>query len=1228
MEKQIVKKIISLAIIFTFAMFFIQITSPFSAQGATNQGLDWNNPNKNNNPYSLKLNNPLKDPSFYMQVVGCTGVVNKLAKAILWFQHPERYAEKIFEMKDQAIQTMCNSGKFGATIAAATAYGLNFTDAVEKDTFCDQYKLAKDNAAKKALIEIKEGNAEQNVVENCLAGMAITMAKNQLTAMTRYTMNWVNSGFEGNPLYVRDITRFTNSIEKNMLEKEINKFTDRRMAYPYGADFSRSLIGSYKFGALKSGALDMTDSLTSDMTVFLTDTDSYYGSTPDGTSEQERAQRANQMFADDFFTGGWEGWLGLTQRDQNNPMGFTMLASQYIAEEQTYENQNVKDELFQNDGFLSQKKCVKWIVYENGEPKMQLNPNYDPEVDPEYELPQIYEDQFMGVYSPTKTTPEDQCALDGYETVTPGSIIKEKVGYYINSPERQTELADGINDVLNAIFTNMVSNFQNNGLPSLASGTYNYTDPNMGQGLGSTYWTEGTNFVNGTNDSSSSGGYTGQMDLTRDLGNTYLHDYNETSLGNWNANTNVIQPGADNAGGKLYLGLAPKVCDSTGGRNDCTKLVPAHNGYYVVTTAGSTKLFENGFSGWAVGDRAFWNGSEWQNWKCVPGAFGVGCVQNNPIKQRGIIQVQKDYIVAAKEALQILPDVMLKLGELDYCIPGPNPNFNVIYSEAASALSSVVFSLGPEVRDTQFKKITFYANKNGTLDKYNKIVPIDKLWNNMTFQKVAEFASRFSKNGAGYASSGDNFPMQGVDYITNYTSKGIMSFDNSYKKELNSIYGNGEATNYEEATGALKTPDTKDDYGVQYAGMLTEYIKDERGGEDLPPMRNPFYLPMAQDGLNMTKNMATYDEEITNSIQKYKDDIIQANANTAKLMQIKEYVAVIINAAQARRDAKLFAFLNEATIKICDEKYNECISTGTPSGQCFDEAETCRDDVLTMEEYKNKFKVCTDEEKIVYYDDLEIMAGTGVEELRCNDNLDNDMDGLTDMKDLDCSNNICLNGASNPPICTTNNNGSCLNSATNPQDCTGINGVCMNGASNYPDCSENLNNSCENGSSNYPICGVCEEDETTTSNIFNPDTEPCSVEDKENSCNAHIWYHNDTSRTTCKWDTENSGNTPPIEVTQCNDGINNDADTLTDINDPGCHVGNVISGLYVSTDDSEYNAVSGCVNGISIINNNSPQTPSCVSRTTKSVCQGEGLFPAIPYYNSPTTGFFCTWIPY
>ena len=269
-------------------------------------------------------------------------------------------------------------------------------------------------------------------------------------------------------------------------------------------------------------------------------------------------------------------------------------------------------------------------------------------------------------------------------------------------------------------------------------------------------------------------------------------------------------------------------------------------------------------------------------------------------------------------------------------------------------------------------------------------------------------------------------------------------------------------------------------------------------------------------------------------------------------------------------------------------------------------------------------------------------------------------------------NNVCINGADNPTLCTTKN-GVCINNATNPPSCntdgnrclngtdnfplcTTIGGKCKDGATNPPLCTV-INNKCTNGTDNPPLCttigGKCPGGETNpplcttidnkcTNGFTNPPlcmlvefkipvitvTAPETIDyDKTafiswtstntSSCDAGTGNGTgvngsfttpvlkisksftitciassglgrmaktvfitvkDAPADTTGSDTTGSDSTKP----QCSDGKDNNGNGLIDEKDPKCHMGGVLSGTYVPSNDSESVAPVGKDTGPSV----------------------------------------------
>lgn len=141
---------------------------------------------------------------------------------------------------------------------------------------------------------------------------------------------------------------------------------------------------------------------------------------------------------------------------------------------------------------------------------------------------------------------------------------------------------------------------------------------------------------------------------------------------------------------------------------------------------------------------------------------------------------------------------------------------------------------------------------------------------------------------------------------------------------------------------------------------------------------------MALNGLDLTKDILYYNDDINQKIQDYADGVTQAKTNIAKLQPIRDEVSGIIQAAQKRRDANLVKILNTEnakTVKLADIN---------------------KDGTVTEAEYKKYYASCLAEEDIQVFDAEGILGKGSKAEENCNDGIDNDLNGLTDAQDPAC----------------------------------------------------------------------------------------------------------------------------------------------------------------------------------------------------------------------------------
>jgi hypothetical protein len=460
-----------------------------------------------------------------------------------------------------------------------------------------------------------------DALDKCISSVAIGLAKDQIVKITQSTMNWINTGLAGNPLYVSDINSLVTKTENEVISGELSVLRDSQYAqmYPYGRDFASAQIQTQRSSSdnlygLKS---DILNSLTVGSDI--------------------------QSYANNFAQGGWNGWVSLTQNPQNNPLGFNMLATDQLALQKEQAVANVKADVAQGGGYQSKKECVEYGITaaqaasktaamteldnqggaDNGVAALNAanatliaaktaynnlpiafnaqHPGANPteealiaQAKKDMDAAQVAVDiassqnaKYDEAYAYTHNSAGQECTK--YETVTPGSTIKDQVSQVVTSPVTQLELVRTLDDALGAVLDGLMGKLQDAGLKGIDElfNTEKSTVPVMSLNSSG-------ELIMG--DSTSDGSRnTGGFDL-KDLGNTY---------------TEV----ADNEGD-----------------------------YTLNTTTG---LFK-----------------------------GVGANNGNYVlDKKGVIQTQIDFIALAKQNLELFKKIMPALGQLDYCIPGPNPNW-------------------------------------------------------------------------------------------------------------------------------------------------------------------------------------------------------------------------------------------------------------------------------------------------------------------------------------------------------------------------------------------------------------------------------------------------------------------------------------------------------------------------------------------------------------------------
>ncbi|MEK7593968.1 MAG: hypothetical protein AAB471_02245 [Patescibacteria group bacterium] len=202
--------------------------------------------------------------------------------------------------------------------------------------------------------DILAGNVSMKFKVFVLDPLVVRIARTILKRMTASIVQWINSGYQGSPSYLTNPNKFFADIAK----EETNIFIIEEVAKsnnPYATDIVYSILNPRK------GVYSLYDDIAYNCVL------RGGGNTcpPQLGSPYLREAYARQFVEGRFGNGGWAGWYSLTQNPENNIYGAYIDAQQRLQNRVATEQGNAKQDVQQSGGFLSIKKCVKYIADEN-----------------------------------------------------------------------------------------------------------------------------------------------------------------------------------------------------------------------------------------------------------------------------------------------------------------------------------------------------------------------------------------------------------------------------------------------------------------------------------------------------------------------------------------------------------------------------------------------------------------------------------------------------------------------------------------------------------------------------------------------------------------------------------------------------------------------------------------------------------------------------------------------
>ena len=265
--------------------------------------------------------------------------------------------------------------------------------------------------------------------EGCSDAIAYALAKSLLVATTRSIVDWINNGFEGDPLFISDPQGFFRDVLDQATGIFFIELGQTKICEPLRAPIIKLLLTSR-----------YQDRVQCTLSTVLQNVED---------------------FSLDFRNGGWAAWIQINE-PQNNIYGLAYLTADELQRQRAERERNARNEVDQGQGFIGFKKCLEYT---------KETITYDA-------------DQTESGVAETEEV-NGPCKRE--TTLTPGQIVAEQMKFVSTSDARQKELADEVNESIALVFDTLLNKLLTDGIASLSSsssGNNNY--------YGSTDWSQPT----------------------------------------------------------------------------------------------------------------------------------------------------------------------------------------------------------------------------------------------------------------------------------------------------------------------------------------------------------------------------------------------------------------------------------------------------------------------------------------------------------------------------------------------------------------------------------------------------------------------------------------------------------------------------------------------------------------------------------------------------------------
>lgn len=264
-----------------------------------------------------------------------------------------------------------------------------------------------------------------------LDALAFQLVNMIIKRISASTVNWINSGFKGSPAYVTNPEAyFTDMGDKIAGQYIFNNPNLNFLCGPISAKIRLALAANY----------------------------TQYQNVDRWRCTLTQVGRNMDNFMSDFDNGGWDSFFEISQRQQNNPIGAYIMAENELLAQIAAQQETAQTELNQGGGFLSYKKCKAGTESTAGGTK-QCSDSFNAcmvatgEFDPTRSS--LCTEALNNCEKNIGSIQPGDCKDSDKETVTPGSVISDKLNSVLGQSEGRLVMADEINEMISALISQL-----------------------------------------------------------------------------------------------------------------------------------------------------------------------------------------------------------------------------------------------------------------------------------------------------------------------------------------------------------------------------------------------------------------------------------------------------------------------------------------------------------------------------------------------------------------------------------------------------------------------------------------------------------------------------------------------------------------------------------------------------------------------------------------------------